>query len=72
MFRIKLSKPMAVLSAVMGVGMIIFALLNDDLNKNGGFLAFWIFAVIAIVAFNLWSAFANNGSVYNVERSDQK
>ena len=71
MFRIRPSKPMAVISAFVGIGMIVFALTSGDFGGNTGFLVFWVFVVIAIVGGNLWSAFSSKGSTYTIERTDE-
>lgn len=66
--RIRPAKPQAVLTAVVGVGMLavgIGVIAKGDAPV--GFIALWIVALVGIVGFNLWAAFAKNGHTYSVE-----
>jgi hypothetical protein len=75
-FNYKPSKPAALASVPFGIGMIVFALTAfwgepGSEGAGGWFLAFWCVGVVAIVGFNLWAAFAKNGSVATFE-SDER
>ena len=50
-------RPMAVVGAVIGAGILIFGALQMRGSGNDGFLVFWIVFGVAIIAFNLWTAF---------------
>ena len=65
-FAVRPSKPMAVIGAVMGVGMMVVG----GLNIRGPFVFLWLAAVAAIIVFNLWSAFGRDGATSIVERRD--
>jgi hypothetical protein len=67
-WNIKPSKPVAVLSAVVGVAMLVVAL--TSIRKSTPFLILWIAIIVAIVGFNLWSAFSSGGSLYSVSRRE--
>lgn len=63
MTRYKPSRPVAVLTALVGIGMLAFALTSMG-GANVAFLVFWCVVVVAVVGLNLWAAFARNGSLY--------
>jgi preprotein translocase subunit Sss1 len=68
--RIKPAKPQAVLSAIVGLGMLgfaIYAIAKGDANP--AFIALWVVALIGIVGFNLWAAFAKDGHTYSITSS---
>ncbi len=68
-YRYKPSKPAAVLSVVFGAAILVFGavrMLDGGAAREGAgvaFLVLWCLAGVAIVGFNLWAAFARNGSV---------
>jgi hypothetical protein len=71
--RYKPSKPSAILTTVIGIGMIVFAL-TEFADATGGTLAFFIFwcvAAVAIIGFNVWAAFATKGSVADIVTDDE-
>lgn len=68
--RIRPSKPQAVFGAVGGaviltVGIVAFAL--GDMEGPVWFLPIWVAFGLAVIGFNLWSAFGRNGHIYTVE-----
>jgi NADH:ubiquinone oxidoreductase subunit K len=66
--RDKPSKPSAILTFVIGIGMIVFAA-TQFADATGGTLAFFVFwcvAAVAIIGFNVWAAFARNGSIADI------
>ncbi len=73
-YRYKPSKPAAVLSAVFGAAILVFGvvrMLDGGAARDGGgvaFLVLWCVAGLAVVSFNLWAAFAKNGSVATFSR----
>jgi uncharacterized membrane protein len=69
--RVKPAKPAAVLSAVVGVGMLIFGIVMLVQGANPAFMALWIVALVGIVGFNLWAAFARDGHTYSITSSDR-
>ena len=60
------SRPMAVLSAVVGAGLIVFGVLRI----HGPFLILWVLFAVATVGFNLWSAFGRGSRTSVLERRD--
>ena len=64
MARIRPSKPMAVFGAVFGAALLIFGIVQLAGKANSGFLWLWVIGGVAIIAFNLWSAFAKRGATY--------
>lgn len=67
MYRYKPSKPVAVIGALLGVGMIVFALTSERGSGGSASLAFWCLGVVAISALNLWAAFSPRGSIGTFE-----
>ncbi|MCU1623752.1 MAG: hypothetical protein JWL79_2597 [Frankiales bacterium] len=69
-YNYKPSKPAAVLSVLIGAGMLIFAITAFDTSKGSttGFLIFWCVALVAIVGMNVWAAFSPNGSLAVLSR----
>jgi hypothetical protein len=65
MHRLRPSKPMAILGAILGVAMVVFGLVQ--FGGRGGFIWLWAVFGIAIVGFNLWAAFAKRGATHVVE-----
>ena len=65
-FAVRPSKPMAVIGAVVGVGIMVVG----GLNIRGPFVFLWLAFLAAIIVFNLWSAFGRNGATSIVERRD--
>ncbi|MCA0145492.1 hypothetical protein [Blastococcus sp. LR1] len=63
--RYKPSKPVAVLSIVMGVGLLVFGIANFWDAGGGGraFLVFWCLMVVAVTGLQVWAAFSKNGSM---------
>ncbi len=68
-YRVRPSKPVAVMGAVFGLAIMMFGIFGVG-HKAGGFLFLWIAVCLAIIAFNLWAAFARNGSVQTISSSD--
>jgi hypothetical protein len=71
--RYKPSKPSAILTVVLGIGMIVFAA-TQFADATGGTLAFFVFwcvAAVAIIGFNVWAAFAKKGSVADIVTDDE-
>jgi hypothetical protein len=64
------SKPAAVFGAIVGAGMIAFAL--SSFENGGAFLIFWCAIVIGISGLNLWAAFSKNGSLYSATSDDDR
>jgi hypothetical protein len=61
-YRYKPSKPVAVFSALVGAGMIVFVLLSFD-EAPKGFIALWCVAAAGIIGLNVWAAFSEKGSL---------
>lgn len=71
--RVKPAKPQAVLSAVVGVGMLIVGIVGIAKGDvNPAFIVLWIVALIGIVGFNLWAAFAKDGHTYTISSSSDR
>ncbi len=67
--RIRPAKPLAVFGAVAGAAILAIGLVAG-LQGDGtpvGFLALWALLGVAIIGFNLWSAFGKGGHTYTVE-----
>ena len=71
-YRFKPSKPAAVLGAFVGAGMLVFGLSSFKDTDSRPFMIFWCLVVVAIVVFNLWSAFSTKGSSGSFEASDDE
>ncbi|MGY1605195.1 hypothetical protein [Geodermatophilus sp. SYSU D00815] len=72
-FRYRPSKPVAVLTAVVGAAMLVFGIVQLASADDGGgraFLAVWCVGVVAIVSLNLWAAFSQKGSLATFTRVD--
>ena len=69
MYRVKPSKPVAIFSALVGVAMLVFGIVQFH-GHNSAFLALWCVMLVGIVGLNLWSAFAKNGSTETITTSD--
>ena len=71
--RDKPSKPSAILTVVIGIGMIVFAA-TQFADATGGTLAFFVFwcaAAVASIGFTVWAAFAKKGSVADIVTDDE-
>lgn len=66
MWRVKPSKPAALLAAVVGVAMIVFALVS--FHGAIGIRIAWCVVVVGIVGVQLWAAFSARGSLYTAQR----
>ena len=66
--RYKPSKPVAVVAALFGIGMLYFGISNfrDAEGGGQGFLVFWCLGVVAITGLNLWAAFSKKGSLATI------
>jgi hypothetical protein len=65
------SRPAAVLTLIIGAGVLVFGLANAQTFTP--FLIFWALALVAIIAFNVWSAFSSNGAAYTIRpRTDDE
>ena len=72
-YRVKPSKPIAVFGAVFGaVILVIGVVMVGSGGKNGWFIWVWLAFGIAIIAFNLWAAFAKKGSVQTITSDDDE
>lgn len=72
-YRVRPSKPMAVFGAVAGVAILVFGVVMMATRSHHipvAFLVLWVAFGVAIVGFNLWSAFAKNGHVQTLESDD--
>ncbi|WP_219418384.1 hypothetical protein [Pseudonocardia nigra] len=69
MARIRPSKPAAVVGAIAGVAIVIFGVVQIGFDTP--FVWLWAAIGIAIVAFNLWAAFAKRGATQVVETDDR-
>jgi hypothetical protein len=70
-YRVRPSKPIALISIPFGIAMIVFVIVSMTGGKhhvNYGFLAIWIALVICIIAYNLWAAFSKRGYLYRLDR----
>jgi hypothetical protein len=63
-WRYKPSKPAAIFGALVGVGMLVFAI--TSFHHGSAFLVFWCAVVVGIIGFNLWAAFSPRGSLYEI------
>ncbi len=69
MYRVKPSKPTAVFGAVFGVVILIVGVVGVK-HANPGLIVLWAVLLVAIVGFNLWTAFSKNGSTETIVGSD--
>jgi hypothetical protein len=65
-YRLRPSRTMAVVAAIVGAGMIGLAVVV----LHGPFVILWVAFVVAIAGFNLWSAFGRKGADSILERRD--
>ncbi|MFC9250170.1 hypothetical protein [Amycolatopsis thailandensis] len=66
-YRVKPSKPVAIVGALIGIGMLVVVFVNG-IGRDNGFIWLWAAACVAIVGFNLWAAFSKNGATEVIER----
>jgi hypothetical protein len=74
-FRYEPSKPVAVFTALIGAGMLVFGLVQFGKADDGGgkaFLIFWCAGVVAIVSLHLWAAFSTKGSLGTFARVEDR
>lgn len=69
-YRVRPSKQMAVFGAVFGAAIIVFGVVQMAGSDAGGFVWLWAAFGVAIVAFNLWSAFGRNGHTQTITTDD--
>ena len=70
-YRVRPSKPVAIVGAIGGAVILIAGLFMVGTGgKNGWFSWLWLAFGIAIICFNLWAAFAKNGSVQTISSDD--
>jgi threonine dehydrogenase-like Zn-dependent dehydrogenase len=61
-YRMKPTKPAAIFTAVVGVAIVVFGIVNVGNKPNGhGFIWLWAVIGLGIVGFGLWSAFSPRG-----------
>ena len=65
-YRVRPSKKAAVLSAIGGVAIIVLGVLKIP----GPFVILWVAFAVAVIGFNLWSAFGRKGATSVLERRD--
>ncbi|UJW32054.1 hypothetical protein L3Q67_44125 [Saccharothrix sp. AJ9571] len=65
-FKVRPSKPAAILGAIFGVAVILFVVLGG-IGKGGPFIWLWVAGGLAIIGFNLWAAFGKRGATEVVE-----
>ena len=65
-FTVRPGKTGAVVSAVGGVAIIVLGVLKI----HGPFVVLWVAFAVAIIGFNLWSAFGRRGATSVLERRD--
>ncbi|MFC7532151.1 hypothetical protein [Actinoplanes sp. GCM10030250] len=68
--RFATGKPMAVIGAVAGAAILIFGVVKMAGTPNSGFLVLWVIFGVAIIAFNLWTAFGRRGASHTATRED--
>ncbi|KFU80242.1 hypothetical protein SAMN04489729_7939 [Amycolatopsis lurida] len=66
-YKVKPSKPVAVFSAVGGLAVLVFVLVNG-IGRGNGFIWLWAALCVGVVGFNLWAAFSKRGATEVVER----
>jgi hypothetical protein len=70
MARIRPSKPVAIFGAVFGLVILVWGIIAVG-GSAGGFIWLWVTAGLAIIAFNLWSAFGKRGATQIIENDDK-
>ena len=69
-YRVRPSKQMAVVGAVFGAAILIFGIVQLGGRDSSGFIWLWLAFGVAIIAFNLWSAFGRNGHTQTITTDD--
>lgn len=70
-YRVRPSKPMAVFGAIFGVVILGAGLVMVGFDGKGGwFIWLWLALGVAIIVFNLWSAFGKKGHVQTITTDD--
>ncbi|WP_205843717.1 hypothetical protein [Nakamurella deserti] len=69
-YRVRPSKQMAVFGAVFGAVIVIVGLVQMAGSDAGGFVWLWAAFGVAIIAFNLWSAFGRHGHTQTITTDD--
>lgn len=71
-YRVRPSKPIAVMGAVLGSALIIFGVvqMTGEEGPPPAFMYLWVAFGLAIVGFNLWAAFAKKGHVNTIESDE--
>ena len=69
MYRVKPSKPVAVFGAVFGLAILLVGIFGAK-KTSPGFMVLWAVMLVAIVGFNLWTAFSKNGSTETITTVD--
>ena len=61
-YRVRPPKPAAIFGAVVGVGILVFGIVQMSSKPTHGFLWLWLVVGVGIIGFNLWAAFAPRGA----------
>lgn len=69
-YRLAHNKPLAVVGSIVGAGILVYAVVRMAAAHSIGNVLFFAFFGVAIICFNLWTAFGKRGSAYTVTRRD--
>jgi type VI protein secretion system component VasK len=66
--RLARNKPLAVIGAVLGAGVLVYAAIRMSDRQSLGSVVFFALFGLAVIGFNLWAAFSPRGATHTLNR----